>query len=426
MPDISLKLQLRSKVTQLQQLTVKLLNLHTQDLTDFLHEQVTDNPLLDIRYPDVRPAGGGQEKPIDNLRSSGESLEELLMKQLRVMNIPKRDLLAAGLVIRSLDEKGFFSGDLDALGMDYGLTLEEMQQGLAVIQTLDPAGVGAASLQEAMLIQTNRRPDAPAKAKELLAEHYEDFLSGKWQRLQKEMDMSVAELNAIRNFLKTLSLQPAQQINEDDEYVRADAEIIIDENGKIGVRLLEEVPEVFFREDLYADYNKEKDKETRKYVHKARRAFLDLQSALAYRRHSILVVLTGIIETQDAFFRTGAALQPLSQKKLAEMTGLSESTVSRVCRDRYILFNRQIYPVKNFFTQAYHTIYAEKDTRISAQAIKEEITRIINDEDPDQPYSDQELVEKLAQENIKIARRTVAKFRIELGFVNSNMRRRIR
>ena len=102
MAKIALKLEQKTKLSQIQRLTIQMLTLHAQDLTDFLHEQVTDNPLLDIRYKDVRPSGGsGKEKPIKKIKNRGDSLETGLMKQLRVQNVPKPVMLAAGLVIRS-------------------------------------------------------------------------------------------------------------------------------------------------------------------------------------------------------------------------------------------------------------------------------------------------------------------------------------
>jgi RNA polymerase sigma-54 factor len=429
MPDISLKLQLKAKVTQLQQLTVKLLSLHAQDLTDYIHEQVTDNPLIDIRYHDVRSTSGtGNEKPIDNIRSRDKSLEDVLMEQLRVLTLPKPVMLAAAMVIQSLDEKGFFVGDLDLLGQDYGLPEALMKEGLATVQSFDPPGIGATSLCDSLIIQTRRRPDAPPHTLDLLTAHYEDFLKGRWQRLQKELGITNQELKAIRDFMKTLSLQPAGQVDQPAEYVRADAELYIDENDKMAVRLLEEVPDIFFRDDLYASYSKEKDKKTLSYVKKARRAFLDLQTALAYRQRSVLLVLTEIAHRQEPYFRSGQALLPLNQKELAQLTGLSEATVSRVCRDRYVLFQQQIYPVQHFFAQAYVQQQSDSDipVYVSDQVVREKIARLIQEEDGAHPYSDQEIAEHLQGERIHIARRTVAKFRMELGFVNSNMRRRMR
>lgn len=128
MANLSLKLEQKTKLMQVQRLTIQLLALHGQELTDFLQEQVTDNPLLDIRYHDVRGAGDKTEKPIDNIKSRSASLESQLMAQLRVLSVPKPVLLAAGLVIGSLDEKGFFQGDITSLGDGYGLTEEDIEK----------------------------------------------------------------------------------------------------------------------------------------------------------------------------------------------------------------------------------------------------------------------------------------------------------
>lgn len=183
MSNLSLKLEQKAKILQVQRLTIQMLALHAQDLADFLQEQVTDNPLLDIRYHDVRPAGDKGDKAIDNLRSRSDSLEARLMAQLRVQSLPRLQLMAAGLVIGSLDDKGFFQGDLASLGTAYHLTLEDMKKGLELVQSFDPPGIAARDLREALLIQTRRSRKAPAKTEALLAQHYEDFLQGKWQKI---------------------------------------------------------------------------------------------------------------------------------------------------------------------------------------------------------------------------------------------------
>lgn len=426
MAKIALKLEQKTKLSQIQRLTIQMLTLHAQDLTDFLHEQVTDNPLLDIRYKDVRPSGGsGKEKPIDNIKNRGDSLETGLMKQLRVQNVPKSVMLAAGLVIRSLDEKGFFTGNLDLLGQDYALSLEDMEKGLALVQSFDPPGIGARSICEALLIQTRRHDDAPPRTEELLQDHYQEFLTGKWQKLQKEMELSNTDLQAIRDFLKTLALQPAGQAETETEFVRPDVEIYTDESGHLAVRSLEELPEVFFREDLYKEYEEQGDKKTRTYIHKARRAFLDLQSALAYRWQSIFTVMDCIIRHQEGHFLYGDTLQPLRQKDIAAETGLSTATVSRVCHGRYVLFDRRTYAIQDFFAQSYRRD-SGADGEFSDQAIRQKMAELIEFEDGAHPYSDQELADHFAAADIHIARRTITKFRLKMHIPNSSIRRRLK
>lgn len=426
MAKIALRLEQRTKLSQIQRLSIQMMTLRSQDLSEFLHEQVRDNPLVDIRYRDVRPAGGsGQEKPIDNIKNKGDALETSLMRQLRVQTVPRDVLLAAGLIIRNLDEKGFFTADLDETGMDYGLSLESMEKGLAVVQAMDPPGIGARNICDALLIQTRRRNDAPSGTEELLIGHYQDFLKGKWKRLQEDMGLDAEGLRLIRNFLKHLSLQPISQAEAETEFVRPDVEIYQDETGKLAVRSLEELPEVFFRDDLYADYEAQGDKKTRTYIHKARRAFLDLQSALAYRWQSIFQVMECICRNQSAYFLEKAPLRPLRQRDVAEETGLSTATVSRVCRGRFVLFQGRTCPVQDFFAQAYRDD-ADMYGEISDKEIQQKMLALVASEDPAHPYSDQELSDTLSAENIHIARRTITKFRQKLNIPNSSIRRRLK
>lgn len=425
MSNLSLKLEQKAKILQVQRLTIQMLALHAQDLADFLQEQVTDNPLLDIRYHDVRPAGDKGDKAIDNLRSRSDSLEARLMAQLRVQSLPRPQLMAAGLVIGSLDDKGFFQGDLASLGTAYHLTPEDMKKGLELVQSFDPPGIAARDLCEALLIQTRRSRKAPAKTEALLAQHYEDFLQGKWQKIQVSLALSEAGLQAIRDFLKTLSLQPAGQITQEEVYIRPDVEIYCDEKGQLAQRSLEEIPDVYFRDDLYDQYAAQGDKETLAYIRKARRDFNDLASALAYRHHSIEQVVTCLMSHQKDYFLYHKPLQPLRQKDIAEETKLSTATVSRVCRHRYVLFEGQVYPLQSFLATAY-AVDKEDGASVSDKAIMRKIADLVESEDKDHPYSDQDLAEYFASAQISVARRTVTKFRQKLNIPNSRIRRRWR
>jgi RNA polymerase sigma-54 factor len=425
MVQIALKLEQKLKLSQMQRLTIQMMQLHGRDLQDFLQEQVTSNPLLDIRYHDVRSRSDRKgEKPIENSRSDGDSLEESLMKQLRVQSLAKSVVLAAGLVIQHLDDKGFFSGDLEAIGQDYHLSLAVMEKGLAQVQSFDPPGIAARSIREALLIQARRNGHAPVGTLAVLERQYDEFLHGRWQQLERQLNLTAEELRAIRDFLKALSLQPATQHEDKTTYVRADVEIYCQEDGTLAVRSLEELPDVFFREDLYATYVAQGDKATRRFVAKAKQGYLDLQTALAYRWHSIFTVLQYILEWQHDYFLCHKSLKPLTQQDIAMETGLSTATVSRVCRDRYALFQHHIYPIRSFLAHAYcqDTGY---DGVISDKAIMEKLMAFIRQEDAAHPLSDQCLTGLLLRENIHIARRTVTKFRQKLHIPNSTMRRRL-
>lgn len=420
MANLSLRLEQKLKLSQFQRLTIQLMQLHRQDLTDFLEKEVTENPLLDICYPDVRKkeSGAAAEKPIDNLPKAADSLETSLLKQLRVQNVPKAQLLAAGLVISHLDEKGFFTADLDELGQNYHLSLAEMEKGLALVQSFDPPGIAARNIQEALLIQTRRQPKVPQGTEILLTEHYGEFLKGQWQKIEQDLQLTVAELEAIRIFLKKLSLQPASQSESETAYVRPDIEVYWD-NEKLAFRFLEELPAITFRDDLYQQYDARGDKKTKTYIRRAKRRFLDLQTALQYRRESMSKVFTSLLTVQQAYFAKGK-LQPFLQRDLAKETGLSEATVSRICRHSYLLYQGHTYPVKFFFSKTYGT----EDT--SYQTVIQAIQQILAKETADYAYSDQEITDILAKEQIHLARRTVTKFRQKLHIPNSRIRRQLK
>lgn len=224
---------------------------------------------MDICYHDVRADEEKGRKAIENVHNHGASLEAKLMAQLRVQTLPKPVMLAAGLVIGSLDAKGFFQGDLASLGRAYQLGPADMEKGLALVQSFDPPGIAARDLREALLIQTRRARKAPRQAEALLEKHYDDFLQGKWQKIQASLGLSDSELRDIRDFFKSLSLQPASQIVQEEVYIRPDIEIYCDAKGQLTQRSLEDIPDVYFRDDLYDQYAARGDKEILDYIRKA-------------------------------------------------------------------------------------------------------------------------------------------------------------
>lgn len=426
MTQIALKLTQKMVLSQMQRLTIQVLALRGQDMREFLQDQVMNNPLLDIQYKDVyshtgRDAG---EKPIQQIKAYTDSWEEKLMKQLRLQHASKEVMLAAGLVIQNLDEKGFFTDNLADIGEPYGLPADIMQAGLELVQELDPAGIGAQSMRQCLLLQARRRSDVPRGAIAVLTAWYDEFLHGKWNVLQENLHISGKELQQIRDFLKSLSLQPIAGIDEKEEYIRPDVEIYCDASGMLCVRSLEELPEIFFRQDLYTAYAKQGDAATTQFIKKAKRQFLDLQSALAYRWKSIFTVMTYIASRQAGYFLESQELRPLLQRDIAKGTGLSTATVSRVCRNRYVLFRQRVLPFQSFLAHPYGYLQGE-DGQISDKAIMAELSALIQQEDKAHPLSDQAITDWFQNKNITIARRTVAKFRAQLQIPNSTMRKRI-
>ena len=244
-------------------------------------------------------------------------------------------------------------------------------------------------------------------------------MNGHWQRLKESLRLSSDDLQSIIAFLKTLSLQPLSRISEETAYVRPEVEVFLTAEQTLSFRFLQELPTVSFRDDLYAVYGKDADRKTKTYLHKARRSFIDLETALRYRRQSISRTLEIILQVQHAAFVAAAPLKPLLQKDIAAAAGLSEATICRVCRDRYLLFNNRLYSFHQFLAQP----YACGRHSISDDAIKRRIADLIANEDPRHPWSDQELTDTLCRDGITIARRTVAKLRLQAGIPKKSLRK---
>lgn len=203
-------------------------------------------------------------------------------------------------------------------------------------------------------------------------------------------------------------------------YIRPEGKLVVTDRGDVSVILFQTCPILRFRDDLYAAYGKNADKETLAYLRKARHSYVNLRTALTFRSKAIRLVLEAICYRQHDFFLHDAALHPLTQKEIARITGLSEATVSRVCKNRCVLFNRRVCKIQDFLTRAYDNGTTEP---ASADEIKRTLLALIAAEDRVRPYSDQVLANMLAEKGLPIARRTVAKLRLAARIPNSTVRK---
>lgn len=418
-------LQQQVKLTQRQVLAMRVLALPTQNLHEFIQEKIIENPLLEMEPVSYKT---GKEKESaalwEKIPDRDLSFEEALLRELRCYQCTPAVREGVRRIVCSLDQHGFFTGDLKALGEAGHISYEDMRQALALIQECDPPGVGAASVQESLLLQIKHSEKIPPFGTEaVLREHFTDFLQGRWDTITAKTGVSMRQLRDIRLFLKPFQPYPARQYTQRAAYIRPEVEVQAGENGTFSLRFLEELPPLTFRKDLYDLYYRAGDKETRCFLAKYRQGFLLLQEALAYRRASIIRVMQYILQVQQQFFTRGMAIKPLLQKDIAAVTSLSASTVSRVCRARYMLFQGNVYAFQEFFGRAY-ACCEENEERVSDKFVMKELQTLIAGEDKLRPLSDQALCDVLGEQHITISRRTVTKFRLKLNIPNSSIRRR--
>ena len=320
-----------------------------------------------------------------------------------------------------MDEKGFFKDEDLRTAARLPFSRWDIGRAAIAVRSLDPPGVGARSLCDSLIIQARRKKNCPPHTLQLLKNHYDNFLNGRWQVLRKESGITNDELSKVIAFLRTLSLVPLEQTPPTALWIRPEGELVIDtKTASVRPILFQACPSVRFRSDLYSNYHNAGDKPTKLFLSHAKRSYVTLRSALAYRSDSIRRVLEVIATEQQESLLTGAPLQPLTQRDIALRTGLSETTVSRVCKNRYILFRNHTYKIQHFLSRAY-----EKDigSSISDDEVKRKLLALIDTEDRTKPYSDNALTKLLVAQNIPIARRTITKLRLQLGIPNSTIRK---
>lgn len=421
-PELILEQQI--KLNQRQLLSMKLLALPMQNLHEFIQEKIVENPLLELDDSFSKEKNSySDERFWEQIPDQSRSFESVLLQELRMHISSTRLYEAAKLIVCSLDTRGFFLGDLAKLGEIGGFSSDEMKRALAVVRACEPFGVGASSVQESLLIQLPHQTNVPEGTEMIIKKYFSEFLHSKWDVIERKSGLSFKEVKAVRDFIKKMSPYPAHQFMDNVQYIHPEVEIISLEKGKLGIRFLEELPSLIYRSDLYELYNNTEDKEIRSFLLKHKKNYLILQEALVYRRMSIMKVIQYILQVQKHFFLQYGDIKPLLQKDISLATGLSASTVSRVCHERYVLFKGKIYAVQDFLGRAY-VCGAKKKEPVSDKFVMQQLKNLIQGEDKLRPLSDQEICSVLEKYKISISRRTVTKLRLKLNIPNSSMRRR--
>lgn len=379
-------------------------------------------------------------------REDGETLSfhELLLQQMGEYNLNEHQQIILEYLIGSLDDDGLLHTPLyqiaDELDIYQGVSTneKELEEMLDILQQFDPSGVGARNLCECLLLQVQRHTNLPMRAQLLtLLTHYtEDFTQKHWDVIQRRMRLSDAELAAMKRSILRLNPRPGGSIgrsaDETAHTIVPDFLVETDENDNVYFQLSERgIPQLQMSEDpseWMSAYEGTDDSKLRREVLEAVRYQRNLMErgnlfieALAQRRQSLTAVMRAIIRLQEPFFRDGdeTMLRPMKLEDVADITGLDISTVSRVCRSKTVRTTFGTYPLRWFFTSGTRKQGEELSVRHILSALK----ALVNKEDKRHPYSDEYLTAELQRQGYDVARRTVAKYREQLGIPNSRMRR---
>ena len=354
-----------------------------------------------------------------------QSLGDALVEQLRLLSLAEDDLAIGEYLIGSIDENGYLQTTVEEVAEACGVPPEKVEDLLVQIQKFEPAGVGARNLQECLWIQLVQRKQETTLAGRIVQEQFENLLSKRFGEIARALKCTVEEVQAAGDLIATLDPRPGQEIAaEETKYVVPD--LIVDRVADDFVVSLNDrnVPRLRISaayQQMLRNKTAGQD-ETRKFISDKLNSAKWLIQTIEQRRKTMIKVMRRIVEEQRDFFERGVeGLKPLTLQQIANQIGMHESTVSRVTTNKYVQTPRGVFELKYFFSSGLAT---EDGDDVSAKVAKDKIQTLINNEDKRDPLSDQRIAEILHEHGLKIARRTVAKYREALRLLPARSRRR--
>lgn len=352
------------------------------------------------------------------------SLQEYLMEQLRFIKhgseISDELFHAAEYLIGNLDNNGYLASEIEELADALKISEQEIGKALSLVQQLDPPGVGARNLKECLVLQFFLIPDHPPQLQEIL-DYLDDLAAGHYKKIATALKVTVKEVRKMGELLRLLDPKPGSRFSGNNplKYIVPDA--VIKKVGDEYLILVNErdIPRININDTYRKVLLENEDEELKKYVRKKVTSAVNLMKSIELRRITIQEVLEAIVKRQKDFLDEGViALKPLTMKEIAEELRIHESTVSRVSANKYVQTPRGLYSIKCFFAGS---IGREKE--VTPEKIKEDIKKHIAQENSEKPLSDKDLTDIFQKAGIEVSRRTVAKYRDELGIPPTTLRR---
>lgn len=396
------------------------------DLAETLDEYLWDRELDDISYRQGDYGKDEEEHSYEQYVSSEVTLPEHLMFQLQFTCKDENDRHTGRFIIESLDENGYLTCSAEEIAEAAGVGKEDVERLLKVIRTFDPPGVGAENLGQCLLIQLDALGMNSDAMKKMLGEHIDDLAANRLQAIAKDLGMKVSKVQEMSDIIRCLNPRPGRAFAQDHEetgYIVPDVKVEkIDDEYVVSLNE-GNVPSLkvssYYRRVLTQS---EKDSKVSEYLSEKLNSAVWLIRSIEQRKATILNVARSIVKFQKDFFDKGEKhLRTLTLHDIAEDAGMHESTVSRSVNGKYLQCSRGVYELKYFFSAGVHSAEGQD---MSSVSIKKYIKEIIEGEDPHSPYSDQKLVNMLNEKGIQLSRRTVAKYRDEMGIPSSSKRKR--
>ncbi|QSH42018.1 RNA polymerase factor sigma-54 [Lentisphaerota bacterium ZTH] len=352
------------------------------------------------------------------------SLQEHLLEQLRFADADTKTTEIAETVIGSIDNSGYLKTHPADIAIATASSMEDVEKAVELVQSFEPAGIGARDLKECLLLQLKRTRGNNRMLKELISEHLEDLGRNRMPQIARAMKCSVEKVEELTRKIRSLNPFPGSSMAPSDP-VYIIPELTVEKiDGKYVISSSDNYLPRLKISQTYLDLLEKPDTptDTKNYIKEKLINAKMLLKSLDQRQSTIRRIAQVIVDTQYDFFEEGVEhLRPLTMQQVADKLGLHETTISRAIANKYLKTPNGLYEFKFFFTTGYQSASGEE---ISSRGIKEKIKDLIADENPQKPLSDNKLSSLLKKDGLNVARRTVAKYREELGIVSSSMRRK--
>lgn len=465
-----LGLKQQQKLSPLQIQTIKIIELPVLELEQRIRKELEENPVLDdspaeksdsdeedtrdvslseINEDDPIPSYrlhvnnyGKDERPQYNTFSVKQSFTQSLMEQLGFRNLDKHQHAVAAFIIGSLDDDGYLRRDIENLVDDMAFRAnietseEEVLQMLGIIQEFEPTGVGARDLRECLLLQLAnlKQDESTVNATKILTNCFQDFSNRHFHRIMSRLGLSEEQLKKAT--AKIVKLNPAPGGQVDDSYNDQAQQIVPDfvltyDNGQLNLTMPRfSLPEIRVNKK-YAELLMEaagsterQKKEAATFVKQKMDSAKWFVEALKQRHNTLMNTMQAIVDYQETYFQTGdeSNLKPMVLKDIAEKTGFDISTISRVVNSKYIETHFGIFPLKYFFSEGLENQEGEE---VSTRELKKVLQECVDGEDKHKPLTDDQLVSEMESKGYKVARRTIAKYREQLGIPKARLRKEL-
>jgi RNA polymerase sigma-54 factor len=463
---LALKTTQKLVMTAMLQQAIKLLPLSRLELVQKVHQEMLENPFLEdvavqeengIDLPDeglaqetaeetppeldidweayLQDSGGDPSFPVDTGREvpsleatlkEETSLAEYLLWQLSLAVHTDVEKQIGAYLIGNLDDSGYLQCSLEEAAAVLDVASEQVERVLAMVRSFDPPGVGARDLQECLLIQLSHLGMQDSLAGRIVESYLERLDERQFQRIARELDVSLEEVIAAVKLVRELDPKPGDRYNVDRvEYIVPDVivakvgddyQVMLNDDGMPRLRINSLYQGILRRGDGIQH-------DTKDYLEEKFRSAVWLMKSIEQRRQTLLKVATSLCKFQRDFLDQGlSGLKPLVLRDVADDIGMHESTVSRVTTNKYIHTPQGVFELKFFFHSGLDSFGGDA---MSSVSVKEIIRKAVLAEDARKPLTDQQLVKLLEQQDIKIARRTIAKYRQELRIPPASRRKRL-